>query len=512
MEVIPTTKPKIDYKAKIEITNSDIEQLIKNISLIKFLPKVERSINSIANWQHPSKNEDFLSKEQLEKIYETYNIKLLNSSKQDYSPYYSFKSLGFPPEILKALDKRGFALPTPIQMIGISAVLSGVDMIAVSPSGSGKSLVYILPSVMLAYYEESKQPIIRKEGPFVIIIVPSRELAIQIHESIKYFFKHIMKNNDIKLRSTICIGGIDIKFQIEDIEKGTHIVIGTPGRLSDLLERKKLDTSFCKLLIFDETERLLDWSFDEELAKVMIKFKKRKQTLFFSNSLPNKLQNQMSNQLYKPIIINISDNLHNLNVVQNLEYVKDEGKLLNILPSLQKTAPPVVIFCESKTDIDEIHEYLLLKGIDVAAIHGDKDQEDRIRAIREFQAGLKDILVSTDIINKGIELPAIEHVINYDLPKDLDTYILRISKAASPSQIGVSTTFINRNADHSLLVELKHFLYESKMTSNIPQILLNLPDKKEAKKPCLYCESIYHEVHHCHKLDSQRLKRQITHN
>jgi len=226
-------------------------------------------------------------------------------------------------------------------------------MIGIAFTGSGKSLVFILPVILLCLNEEKKMPFEQGEAPFAIIIVPSRELAVQIHENINYFIRYILREDQKNvIRSVLCIGGVDIKYQTEEIQKGAHIIVGTPGRLSDLLDKRKLNTFMCKLLVLDEADRLLDMGFDEEVRKVMEKFKYPKQLLLFSSTMPKKIQDFAKQSLFKPIVINIGRaGSVNLNVIQDIEFVKDESKLLNILDTLQKTAPPVLIFCENKNDV-----------------------------------------------------------------------------------------------------------------------------------------------------------------
>lgn len=151
--------------------------------------------------------------------------------------------------------------------------LSGRDMIGIAFTGTGKSLLFIIPAILLALAEEMKIPFEQNEGPLSIIIVPSRELAIQIHEMINFFVKYLLRFDYPLIKSILCIGGVDIRYQIEDISKGCHLLIGTPGRLSDMLEKNKIDASMCKLLILDEADRLLDMGFDEEIKKIMDKIK-----------------------------------------------------------------------------------------------------------------------------------------------------------------------------------------------------------------------------------------------
>jgi ATP-dependent RNA helicase DDX41 len=290
-------------------------------------------------------------------------------------------------------------------------------LIGITPGGSGKSLAFILPALMISLYELSYKPV---NGPFVMIIVPSRELAIQIHETINMFVKYLLREDYPVIRSILCIGGVDIRYQIEDIQKGVHIMIGTPGRLSDLLEKRKFETDLCKCLVLDEVERLLDMGFDEEIKKLLSKLKSVRQKLIFGSTMSKKVQEITKQCLNNAITINISKTkLLNYNITQDFEYIRDDSKLLHILDILQKTPPPVLIFCENKNDVDEVTEYLALKGIEVCSLHGDKEQDERNNSIKEFKEGLRDILVSTDIVSKGLDFPRIEHVINYDMPKEV---------------------------------------------------------------------------------------------
>jgi ATP-dependent RNA helicase DDX41 len=270
---------------------------------------------------------------------------------------------------------------------------------------------------MISLYEEDREPL-KKGGPFVMIIVSSRELAIQLHEMVNNLIKYLLREQYPLIRSILCIGGVDIKYQVEDIQKGVHIMIGTPGRVSDLLDKKKFDTELCKYLVLDEADRLLDMGFDEEIKKVLGRFKNVRQKLVFGSTMPKKFQEFIKACLNKPVTINIG-NRYNYNVIQEIEYIRDDSKLLYILTSLQKTPPPAIIFCENKNDVDEVTEYLALKGIDVCSLRGDKDQEERNTAIKEFKAGLRDVLVCTDIVSKGLDFLNIEHVINYDMPKEV---------------------------------------------------------------------------------------------
>lgn len=410
---------KKEDKVKKEVEDEEINDLIKSSALLAGLEVSNdmRTMEPIAGWRYPKKYLK-LTEEHIRDIRLAYKIEV--EGEDLLPPISQFKDMHFPEAIMKALNKKKISYPSPIQMQCLPIVLSGRDLIGIAFTGSGKSLVFILPAIMIALEEQSLSKLRDGEGPFVMIIVPSRELAIQIYENVSFFIKYLLKSDYPQIKSALCIGGVDIKYQIDDIAKGVHIVVGTPGRLSDLLDKKKLNASMCKYLVLDEADRLLDMGFDEEIKRVMEKIKNSRQTVIFSSTMPKKIQAFAKLCLCKPVVVNVGRaGAANLNVVQEVEYIKEESKLLNLLETLQKTPPPVIIFCENKNDVDEISEYLLLKGVDVCSMHGDKDQEERYKGLREFKEGLKDVLVATDIVSKGLDFTDIEHIINYDMPKEV---------------------------------------------------------------------------------------------
>jgi len=198
-----------------------------------------------------------------------------------------------------------------------------------------------------------------------------------------------------------------------------------------------------------------------------------------------------------------------LDVFQEVEYVKEEAKIVYLLECLQKTPPPVLIFCESKSDVDDIHEYLLLKGVDAVAIHGSKDQEERDSAITKFKTGKADVLVATDIASKGLDFPDVQHVVNYDMPKEIENYVHRIGRTGRCGKTGVATTFINKNSPETVLLDLKHLLIEAKQ--RIPLVLQTLEGAEEGdlfdddgSKGCVVCGGLGHRAPDCPKLESQR--------
>ncbi|KAK2655374.1 hypothetical protein Ddye_008426 [Dipteronia dyeriana] len=427
-------------------------------------------------------------------------------------PIKNFRDMRFPEPILKMLKAKRIVQPTPIQVQGLPVILSGRDMIGIAFTGSGKTLVFALPMVMIALQEEIMMPIIPGEGPLCLIICPSRELARQTYEVVEQFLKPMREAGYPELRLLLCIGGVDMRSQLEVIKKGVHIVVATPGRLKDMLAKKKMNLDNCRYLTLDEADRLVDLGFEDDIREVFDHFKAQRQTLLFSATMPAKIQNFARSALVKPVTVNVGRaGAANLDVIQEVEYVKQEAKIVYLLECLQKTPPPVLIFCENKADVDDIHEYLLLKGVEGVAVHGGKDQEEREYAISSFKAGKKDVLVATDVASKGLDFPDIQHVINYDMPAEIENYVHRIGRTGRCGKTGIATTFINKNQSETTLLDLKHLLQEAKQ--RIPPVLAELDDPMEnvdaitnasGVKGCAYCGGLGHRIRDCPKLEHQK--------
>ncbi|KAJ0256703.1 DEAD/DEAH box helicase domain-containing protein [Hirschfeldia incana] len=428
-------------------------------------------------------------------------------------PIENFEDMEFERAVLDTLKHKGIVQPTPIQVQGLPVVLSGRDMIGIASTGSGKTLVFVLPLIMIALREEKMMPVGAGEGPIGLIVCPSRELARQTYEVVEQFVAKLVEAGYKPLRSLLCVGGVDVRSQLDAVKRGVHIVVATPGRLKDLLAKKKMNLDACRYLTLDEVDRLVDLGFEDDVREVLNHFKSQRQTLLFSATMPAKIQNFARNALVKPVTVNVGRaGAANLDVIQEVEYVKQEAKIVYLLECLQKTSPPVLIFCENKADVDDVHEYLLLKGVEAAAIHGGKDQEDREYAVSSFKAGEKDVLVATDVVSKGLDFPDVKHVINYDMPSEIESYVHRIGRTGRCGKTGIATTFINKNQSETTLLDLKHLLREAKQ--RIPPVLAELNDPMEEAesiaanasgvKGCAYCGGLGHRIGDCPKLEQQK--------
>lgn len=426
-------------------------------------------------------------------------------------PISSFREMKFPKGILNALEKKGIKKPTPIQVQGLPAILSGRDLIGIAFTGSGKTLVFVLPIIMFCLEQEVRMPFIRNEGPYGLIIGPSRELAKQTYDIIKYYCGHLQQCGMPEIRVALAIGGTPLNETLNVVQRGCHIMVATAGRLMDMLGKKIINLDVCRYLVMDEADRMIDMGFEEDVRTIFSYFKGQRQTLLFSATMPKKIQNFARSALVKPVTVNVGRaGAASMNVTQEVEYVKPEAKIVHLLDTLQKTPPPVLIFAEKKQDVDAIHEYLLLKGVEAVAIHGGKDQEERTKAVDAFRSHSKDVLVATDVASKGLDFPDVQHVINYDMPDDVENYVHRIGRTGrSGGTRGLATTFVNKLTEQFVLLDLKHLLIEAKQ--KVPPFLAELCSETEKYAGlgdgCSYCGGLGHRITECPKLEAIQSKQ-----
>ncbi|KAI0980877.1 hypothetical protein GJ496_001741 [Pomphorhynchus laevis] len=408
-----------------------------------------------------------------------------------------FEHLNLPKAVLKALMEKGIEKPTPIQMQGLPIVLSGRDLIGIAHTGS-------------EYY----LPFVAHEGPYALVICPSRELARQTH-SIFETMCHAIHEHDDRLpllNCCLCLGGIPMKEQIDSSRQGVHVIVATPGRLMDVLDKGIVSLRVCRYLCLDEADRMIDMGFEEDVRNIISHFKDQRQTLLFSATMPKQIQSFAKNSLVMPVTLNIGRaGAATRSVIQVIEVIDIERRIPYLLEVLPRTPPPVLIFAEKKQDVDAIHEYLLLKGVEAVAIHGGKDQEERFWAIEKFQSQSKDVLVATDVASKGLDFPGIEHVINFDMPTDIETYVHRIGRTGRCGRKGLATTYVHCNTDEAILLDLKHLLIEANQI--VPPFMKEfLPDREKlldvgGDQGCAYCGGLGHRIAKCPKLEAFQNKQ-----
>ncbi|OCF32706.1 ATP-dependent RNA helicase DDX41 [Kwoniella heveanensis CBS 569] len=429
-------------------------------------------------------------------------------------PIPAFADMKVPRPILDYLRTKGIKKPSPIQIQGIPTAFAGRDMIGIAFTGSGKTLAFTLPAIMQSLEMEAKLPFVRGEGPVGLIICPSRELARQTYEGCVAMCDALKQTGQYpEIRSLLCIGGINMAEQGEVLNKGVHIVVATPGRLIDMLDKNKLNANNCKYLCMDEADRMIDMGFEEDVRSIMSHFKYQRQTLLFSATMPRKIQDFAQQSLIDPILVNVGRaGAANMDVIQEVEYVKQEAKMVYLLECLQKTPPPVIIFSDNKNEVDDIQEYLLLKGVEAVAIHGSKTQEEREYAIRSFKTGAKDVMVASGVASKGLDFNEIQHVIVYTMPKEIEDYVHEIGRTGRSGKTGIATTFVNMNTSEQTLLDLKYLLMEAKQ--KIPEFLLSIDDPRAAHggalKGCPICGGLGHGLSDCPKLQEEQRRKQAA--
>ncbi|KAF9228625.1 P-loop containing nucleoside triphosphate hydrolase protein [Gyrodon lividus] len=430
-------------------------------------------------------------------------------------PIEHFEDMKIPAAMLNFLKSKKITSPTPIQLQGIPTAFSGRDMIGIAFTGSGKTLAFCLPLIMLALEEEARLPFIRGEGPVGVILCPSRELATQTYENVLSWTAAISKDGKyLPLNTLLCIGGISMSDQSHVMNKGLHIVVATPGRLIDMLEKKKFGFANCKYLCMDEADRMIDLGFEDDVRNIMSFFKRQRQTLLFSATMPRKIQDFAQQSLVKPVLVNVGRaGAANLDVLQVVEYVKQEAKMVYLLECLQKTAPPVIVFSENKNEVDDIQEYLLLKGVEAVAIHGSKSQEERQYAIKSFKSGAKDVMVASGVASKGLDFNDIQHVIIFSMPKEIEDYVHQIGRTGRSGKTGIATTFVNMSTPEQTLLDLKYLLIEA--GQKVPPFLQTIEDPRAAQggslKGCPVCGGLGHGISNCPKLEDAQRRQMASH-
>ncbi|OSD02753.1 P-loop containing nucleoside triphosphate hydrolase protein [Trametes coccinea BRFM310] len=453
------------------------------------------------------------SEEENRRIREKYHI--IVEGEDLPPPIENFTDMKVPEPLVKFLKSKRITKPTPIQLQGIPVAFSGRDMIGIAFTGSGKTLAFCLPLIMFALEEEARLPFVRGEGPVGVILCPSRELATQTYENILTWTDALAKDGRYpRLNTLLCIGGISMSDQSHVMSKGLHIVVATPGRLIDMLEKKRFTFDNCKYLCMDEADRMIDLGFEEDVRNIMSFFKRQRQTLLFSATMPRKIQDFAQQSLVKPVLVNVGRaGAANLDVLQVVEYVKQEAKMVYLLECLQKTPPPVIIFSENKNEVDDIQEYLLLKGVEAVAIHGSKTQEERQYAIKAFKSGAKDVMVASGVASKGLDFNDIQHVIIFSMPKEIEDYVHQIGRTGRSGKTGIATTFVNMNTPEQTLLDLKYLLMEA--GQKVPPFLQSIEDPRAAQggtlKGCPVCGGLGHGLSNCPKLEDAQRRQMASH-
>ncbi|AIQ41997.1 DEAD/DEAH box helicase [Paenibacillus sp. FSL R7-0312] len=344
----------------------------------------------------------------------------------------TFNDLNLIPPILKALSLENYTSPTPIQEESIPAALAGRDILGCAQTGTGKTAAFSLPIIQLL----SQQPA-RTGGAKRIrslILTPTRELALQISENIQAYSKFTT------IRSTAIVGGVSQKAQERALSQGADILIATPGRLIDLISQRHVDLQHVQILVLDEADRMLDMGFIHDVKRIIAKMPAKKQTLFFSATMPAEISQLVKTLLVDPVKIEITPVSSTVDRIEQSIYLLENGNKQNQLNRLLQD-PSIVsalVFTRTKRGADRVTRDLTRINITAQAIHGNKSQNDRQNALRNFKSGATRVLVATDIAARGIDIDELSHVINFNLPNIPETYVHRIGRTGRAGMSGVA--------------------------------------------------------------------------
>jgi len=349
-----------------------------------------------------------------------------------YEPQHTFKDFALDAKLQTNLSAKGFLTPSPIQDQTIPAALEGRDIIGIASTGTGKTAAFALPTL---------QKLMTEPGSAALIVAPTRELAQQIETECKVL------GRGSGLFATLLIGGTSMGNQLRDLQHKPRVVIGTPGRIKDHLQRGTLNLMNVNVVILDEVDRMLDMGFINDVTEILSKASPERQSMFFSATLDPKVRNLIHNFSQDPVVVSIaastsSDNVHQ-DVVRYAGNNERLEKLHEIL--LNDAVSKVILFDETQRSVERLSNELVARGFKADAIHGGKTQGQRQRALDSFKRSDIKILVATDVAARGIDVADISHVINYSVPQGYDDYIHRIGRAGRAGQVGYALTFVSHS-------------------------------------------------------------------
>ncbi len=353
----------------------------------------------------------------------------------------TFTELQLCESVQKNVRAAGYTQPTPIQEQAIPVVMAGRDIFGCAQTGTGKTAAFGLP---ILHRLESEGPF--RGGPRVLILAPTRELAVQIDESFRAYGK------GLKVRSVVLLGGVSIRPQIEQIRRGVDIVIATPGRLLDVIEHRALNLSHIHTFVLDEADRMLDMGFLPSIRQVVKLIPTQRQTLFFSATLPREIRDLANSLLSDPVHVAVAaENATTEMVDQRLYFVERDRKRALLTHLLEGDLEgSVLVFTRTKRGADRVTKDLMKVGLKVASIHGDKSQMARQKALQDFKSGRTRVLVATDIAARGIDIAQLPYVVNFDVPEAAETYVHRIGRTGRAGHSGVAVTLATPEDRNSL--------------------------------------------------------------
>lgn len=395
----------------------------------------------------------------------------------------SFEDVKLTPIIRSNISLARYDKPTPVQKYAIPIIITGRDLMACAQTGSGKTAAFLVPILNQMYERGASQPPYsnrsgtrRKQYPLGLVLAPTRELATQIYEEAKKF------SYRARMRPAVLYGGNNTMEQMRDLDRGCHLIVATPGRLEDMITRGKVGLDNIRFLVLDEADRMLDMGFEPQIRRIVEKSSMpptgERQTLMFSATFPKAIQELASVFLSNYIFLAVGRvGSTSENITQTILWVNEQDKrsyLLDLLTSIKEGNPDTdpgsltLIFVETKKGADALEDFLYQYHHPVTSIHGDRTQKEREEALRCFRTGTCPILVATAVAARGLDIPNVKHVINFDLPSDVEEYVHRIGRTGRMGNLGVATSFFN-DKNRSICPDLVELLVETKQ--EVPNFL-----------------------------------------
>jgi len=351
----------------------------------------------------------------------------------------SFENLGLSAELLRAVAEQGYTQPTPIQAQAIPIVLSGRDLLGAAQTGTGKTAGFTLPLLqkLAAGTNSSASP--ARHPVRSLILVPTRELAAQVQESVRAYGRHL------KLRSAVIFGGVGFNPQATELRRGVDIVVATPGRLLDHVEQRTIDLRQVEILVLDEADRMLDMGFIPAIRRILALLPARRQNLLFSATFPDEIRKLAGSFMRDPATVEVAPRNRPVELISQVAHPVDKDRKRELLAHLVKTGDwhQVLVFTRTKHGANRLAQSLERDGIEADAIHGNKSQPARTRALKRFKDNELQVLVATDIASRGLDIEELPHVVNYDLPHVPEDYVHRIGRTGRAGLSGEAVSLVS---------------------------------------------------------------------
>jgi len=353
-----------------------------------------------------------------------------NEKEQEYFISHSFSDFQISDELKRNIFEKGYTSPTPIQDQAIKPILEGKDLVGIANTGTGKTAAFLIPLINKVLKDRSQK---------VLILTPTRELATQIRNEFIGFSK------SLNIYSCLCIGGVNIKRQIYDLARKPNFIVATPGRIQDLIRQGVINLGSFSSVVLDEADRMVDIGFIREIKYIISLLPKERQSLFFSATIGDEVKQILQSFVSNPVTVSVKTKDTVDNITQRVISVQDTTNKIDVLHELliQKDYVKVLVFGRTKRSVQRLSDELVTRGFKAGAIHGNKKQNQRAKTLELFIKDEIKILIATDVASRGLDIPNVSHVINYDLPESKDAYIHRIGRTGRADKKGIALTFVN---------------------------------------------------------------------